>query len=85
MKKKIETAIKPDDEIRELLKHSVKLLWNEINHISNLSKKGKLDLNNSRDLINYVKLFREMKKDEDEFIAELTDKELDDLLKKNNL
>lgn len=72
-------------EIKDLLKGSLESLSREINNIIHFSKMGKLNTNSSRDLVSYIKLLHEMKKEDDQLINDLTDQELHDFLKKNNL
>lgn len=73
----------PVREIESLLDISMRALWREMDVINRYSVQGKLDTNTSRDLINYVKLLREMKKEEDELLASMTDDELNNLAKKD--
>lgn len=69
---------KTDDHIdsSKLLFDCINSLKTEIDSLRVLSSYGKLSSNSSRDLIEYIKLLNELKKQEDASVSNMTDDEL---------
>jgi hypothetical protein len=63
-------------EIEAELDRCGEILRREIKNLMSLSSRGKLDAGASRDLVNYIKLLHDIKMDQQEKVASMTDEEL---------
>ncbi len=73
-----------DMDITTLLGKTTNILVREIRNLMAESLTGKLSPNSSRDLVNYVKLLKELYDAEKDILEDLSSDELKEILKKRN-
>lgn len=69
--------IEHEFDIDDLLGRTMEILRREIKHLMTASADGKLVSNNAKDLVAYVKLLSDIKQEQDEFLRNLTDEQLE--------
>lgn len=70
-----------DVDLKELLGKTRTILQREIKNLMSLSSKGLLDRDSSYSLVNYIKLLKDLIKDEKALLDDMTDEELELILK----
>ncbi len=71
----------PNVDLKQLLAKSHLILEREVKQLTILSATALLDRDASLALVNYVKLLKELIKDEDKLLDDLSDEELEQIMK----
>lgn len=71
-------------DIESLLEQSLNILSREIRNLARMSASGKLEGSDAKDLVSYVKLLSELKQEQQEKAASMTDEELANAAKQTN-
>ncbi len=74
--------IQPVGSIDELLVRTLEILRREIHNLMRESSKGKLEPSSSKALVDYIRLAKELKKQESEILQDMSDEFLKTLSEK---
>jgi hypothetical protein len=81
--KKAETPNASDIDLKDLLGKTRVILWREISELMQESAGKLLSKDSSQALVNYIKLLKDLIKDENELIDTMSDEDLEKIMKGN--